>query len=113
MKVDKQGRLKLSEAQIQKACIELLRAEGWVVRPAPRDGRKAIRGAFSVPAGEPDLLCVKWYARGWKVLLLECKTLTGKLSDTQHEWADEHLGWGFIVRSVEEVKAFLELTKET
>lgn len=111
MKLTKDGGLRVSEAQVQRACIELLRAEGWIVRPAARDGRKAARGAYSVPAGEPDLIALKAPADitddGWSVLLIECKAAGGRLSEVQRAWAGV---WGlpvWLVRSVEDLRAAL------
>ena len=106
LSLDKRGKLTLSETQVQRQCIEYLRAQGWIVRPAPRNGTKAIRGAFSVPAGEPDLICVK---RGNppRVEFVECKSTTGKLSFSQIGWA---YGAGFgvhVVRSLDELKRVL------
>ena len=108
MNLDKRGKIKLSEKDIQRQVIELLRAHGWIVRPAPRDGRKAIRGAFSVPAGEPDLICLKHISSfGFAVLLIECKSANGKLLESQKRWAYEHDALVHIVRSVDDVKGLL------
>ncbi len=114
MKLDKRGKIALSERDIQRQVIELLRAHGWIVRPAPRNGTKAIRGAFSVPAGEPDLICVKsvrfqnhWE---WRVLMIECKEQKGKMRHTQVAWQLNAALSGIpvhIVRSVEDVEGLI------
>lgn len=106
---DHRGRIKLSEREIQRQCIEYLRAHGWIVRPAPRNGTKAIRGAFSVPAGEPDLIAVKWNGTAsfmpWDVLLIECKAVGGSLSVSQRHWCDAHEEYVHVIRSLDDLKA--------
>ena len=81
MKLDKRGKLKVSEADVQKPIVALLRASGWVVRPAPRMGHHKRGGpAYEIPVGEPDLICVKWVAGVWDVLMIEVKASDGVLS---------------------------------
>lgn len=121
IKLDKLGKVKLSESQIQRQCIEYLRADGWIVRPAPRSGHKATRGAFSVPTGEPDLIAVKRYIqRGtgilprrefWDVLLVECKEAKGQLRHTQVAWQLDAALRGMqthVIRSLDDLKSILE-----
>ena len=117
MKLNKHGRLAVSEAQIQRACVDVLRMAGWIVRPAPREGQKAARGAHSVPAGEPDLIAVKprrtWlsgatgYRTDWRVLLVECKAADGRLSEAQCMWRGEWCAPVHTVRSVDDLRAVL------
>lgn len=100
--------MKLRESDVQRACIELLRYHGWIVRPAPRDGRKASRGAWSIPKGEPDLICVKRSPLGWHVLLIECKSPKGKLSDDQVAWIRDTGLPVHVVRSVDDVRELVD-----
>ena len=107
MKLDKRGKLKVSEADVQKPIVALLRASGWVVRPAPRMGHHKRGGpAYEIPVGEPDLICVKWVAGVWDVLMIEVKASEGVLSKEQKLWAETHCPV-FMVRSVDEVKRIL------
>ena len=106
--VDRKGRLKISEAQLQKACVELLRAAGWKVRPAPRLGHQQRGGAaYEVPKGEPDLLAVKAPSR---ILWAELKTLDGRVSPEQKSWHAAARKAGFevvVVRSVDDLREVL------
>ena len=111
MKLDKRGKIALTEAQIQRQCVEYLRAEGWIVRPAPREGYKAARGAHRVPAGEPDLIAVKRMSRSayWMVRFIEVKSAKGKLSEEQKAWMDKRGEEMFVVRSLEDLKRTLAM----
>lgn len=107
LKLDSRGKLALSESQIQKQIVEYLRAEGWIVRPAPRLGHQKRGGpVYEIPVGEPDLICVKWTGGVWDVLMIEVKASNGKLSKEQVLWAETHCPV-FMVRSVDEIKRIL------
>lgn len=110
MQINKRGRLKILESDVQRACIDFMRAEGWLVRPAPRDARKAAKGAYSVPPGEPDLLCVK--PNPDRVLWIECKSATGKLSDEQIGWHMKAIVDGYDVRTVRSVDELKRIMRE-
>lgn len=93
---------------MQRACVEMLRWRGWLVRPAPRDGRKAARGAYSVMKGEPDLVAVKPEGGEWRVLLIECKSPTGRVQPEQAAWQRNFGAPVFIVRSAEQLERLLQ-----
>jgi hypothetical protein len=108
--LDKRGKLHLSEAAIQKQCVEFLRAENWIVRPAPREGYKASRGAHRVPAGEPDLIAVRYvYQWGWQVLMIEVKDSKGKLSEAQFQWWKKQPFPLSLVRSLDDLRTIVPL----
>ena len=99
--LDKHGKLHVTEAQLQAACVKLLRLSGWCVRPAPKETYKS-----NVPRDEPDLLCVK----PGRVLWLELKTATGTLSDGQWRWYHEARAEGYeihVIRSVDELRSII------
>ena len=79
----------LSEADLQRTVIDYAILRGWRVwhqRPAQvRNGRWASAGTGHV--GVPDLVL----ARDGRVLLVELKTHTGRLTTGQRDWLT-HLG---------------------
>jgi hypothetical protein len=76
------------------------------VRPAPRDGRKAVRGAYSIPKGEPDIIAVRLRDGEWQVALIECKSPKGKLSPDQEAWQAATGLPVALVRSPEDLEHF-------
>ncbi|MFH1604498.1 MAG: VRR-NUC domain-containing protein [Pseudomonadota bacterium] len=99
--LDKHGKLKISEAQLQRDCMKLLRLCGWYVRPAPKESYKA-----GIPTGEPDLLAV----RPGRGLWLELKTPDGKVSDVQRDWHKWARGRGdeiHVIRSIDELRELI------
>lgn len=100
----RQAGLRVTERDVQRGCIELLRYHGWIVRPAPRDGRKAIRGAYSIPPGEPDLLAVRWENGAWRVLLIECKAPGGRLAPHQKRWIESQPFSVLVVTDAKELE---------
>jgi hypothetical protein len=112
----RRGRISLSEAQIQRQCIEYLRAGGWIVRPAPKQGHRTGGAAYEIPAGEPDLIAVRAMLHGdgeyhHQVLLVECKTEVGIVSPEQKSWArwalSKHGMKVHVVRSLDDLKEIL------
>jgi hypothetical protein len=106
LSLDKRGRLHVTEAQLQRACIEFLRLSGWYVRPAPRQSQRTHGTAYEIPPGEPDLLAVK----GGRALWFELKTATGTLSKAQVIWHQRARQGGervYVVRSVDQLRAAL------
>jgi hypothetical protein len=76
--LDRRGRLKLSESDVQRACVEFLEAERWrVFVTHEKDARKS-----SGRKGQPDLVAVR---RG-ENLLVECKRPGEKPSPDQVEY---------------------------
>jgi hypothetical protein len=108
LELDRRGKLALSESDVQKACISALRLAGWIVRPSPKMGHKA-KGSFHVPAGEPDLIAVKYEFIGdgwgtWRVLLIECKAPDGRVSPEQTAWYAAHPFPVYLVRDVDDLR---------
>lgn len=64
----------ISERDWQDCIMSLLRAHNWLCFHA-YDSRRS-------QPGFPDLLCI----RGWRILAIELKTETGKLTPAQQEW---------------------------
>ena len=99
--------IKLSEKQLEKQCMDLLRAERWLVFQT--HGHQAFKSAGDV--GQCDLVAVKWFPHmHLRTLFLELKTLKGRRSNEQCAWAERAYRLGFIVhviRSIEELKAIL------
>ncbi len=91
-----QGRelLKETEAQFQKAVIDLAQYKGWKVahfRPARTD--KGWRTPVSADGtGFPDLLMI----RGERIIVAELKSDKGKLTDAQREWLYAFAGTGKV-----------------
>lgn len=75
-----------AEADIQRACLEVLRLRGvWAWRTnsgAVKVGKRLIRLA---PPGTPDILAL---LPGGRLLGVEVKRPGGKLRPTQEAWAD-------------------------
>ena len=88
------------EAELHEAIFDECRRRGWIAL----HGSMAERTCRTL--GEPDFVIL---AGGGRVLLVECKTKTGKLSPAQAalKFHAEHLGHTVhVVRSLEE---FLQL----
>lgn len=80
MKLDKRGRIVLSEAQVSEQILGFLRAEGWRVHPLhaeqnfnQRRDRREVTGCPDYAALHPDA--------GW--FYIECKRLGGKVRKAQ------------------------------
>ena len=70
----------VSEAGLQKAVLELAKANGWDLRYHERRG-----GAhWSLGSGLPDLILV----RAPRMVMAELKTETGQLGPKQVQWLD-------------------------
>jgi hypothetical protein len=70
LSLDSHGRLKLSEAQVQTACVQFLEAEGY--RVFETHSRRAFASAGR--KGQPDLVAVRFDS----TLLVEVKALGKK-----------------------------------
>ena len=103
--------IKISEKQLEKQCMDLLRAERWLVFQT--HGHQAFKSAGDV--GQCDLVAVKDTRWGRpigevRVLLLELKTPKGRRSTDQIAWAEKAKRLCFevdVIRSIEELKAIL------
>jgi hypothetical protein len=77
----------VSEAQLQKAVIELAQLLGWRVahfRPAMTQSGRWVTAVQGDGKGFPDLVL----ARAGVVLFVELKSAKGRLSPEQQEWLD-------------------------
>lgn len=97
-----------TESDIQKAIVDALVWDGWLIMRLnsgamqPDDGARyvpfvtwAAIGAGPHTAGAPDLIA----ARDGRVAFIECKTRKGRLRDMQRDFAGacEHVGAEYIV----------------
>ncbi len=105
--LDRNGALKLSERQIQKACVDFLRAEGWFVfETHSHDARKSM----GTP-GQPDLVALtrSMVVGTAKVLFIEVKRRRGgRVRESQTAWHKHAAEQGFqvlTVRDVDELRA--------
>jgi hypothetical protein len=105
--INKCGSLKISEAQFQRTCVDLLRSEHWYVRPAPKQAHLN-RGCFGVLKDEPDLMT----SHGGKTVWFELKTAIGKLSRGQIAWHQRARLDGervYVIRSIEQLRAAMRI----
>lgn len=100
--LDKKGRLKLLEDDVQRACVELLESERYYVFIThERDARKS-----SGRKGQNDLVAV----RRDRTLLVECKRPGEKQSPEQIAYGSRAIEDGLdyiVVHSVDELRAQL------
>jgi hypothetical protein len=99
----------MTEAELQKACIELLNRSQLCHWRIPL-GEKRPRGSMgsSSVVGFPDLCGITKSGRFWAV---ELKTDKGKLRSSQEIWIRKLLDSGAVVRvirSVGEMAAFIQ-----
>lgn len=98
------------EKDIQRAIVRLLSAHGWVVAVTDA-GQAFVAGAWGgsrLPTGWPDLVAL---GPSGRVLLIECKSATGKQSDAQvsmQAWCERNGHHYVLARGVDEVLAELE-----
>ncbi len=93
-----------NEAELHQQILDECRRMGWMVF----HGSMAHR-TFRVP-GEPDLLIFRDSGR---LLMVECKTRTGKLSTDQqtiHTWA---LKLGHQIHTVRSIEEFHQIANQT
>lgn len=78
------------ERDVQDAILRTARATGWRVMRVSDSRRPTRRGEQLVLVG--DALCAGWpdlvLAREPRLIAIECKTETGRLSQAQREWLD-------------------------
>lgn len=114
--LDKRGKLKITHAQVERACIQLLRAEHWRVFQTHTDARQSMG-----EKGQVDLVAVRGFnALGWMwlergnpplnlpgvsatVLFIEVKAPGEKPSKIQKAWHTAAELDGFEVLVVSEV----------
>lgn len=106
--------LSARETNIQATVLTYLKLKGYVAWrcqaiPVPiRKGNKIVglRQANPDTIGIPDILLVR---PGGKLMAIEMKTKTGKLSPEQEHWRDQLLNVGadwLLARSLDDVIAF-------
>lgn len=88
------------ERELESDCEALLRVNGWMLYHT-FDSRRSV-------AGFPDLVAI----RGTRLLVLELKTETGKVTDAQREWLEAFAATGaecYVVRprNVDELAAIV------
>ena len=89
IKLNKRGKIELSEAQIVQQSIDYLRAHGWLCLRLQSgmfrsmDDRRAVRIGEK---GMPDWLVINTRVRPHAICFIEFKTLRGKLSKEQKLW---------------------------
>jgi VRR-NUC domain len=71
----------IPEKQLQKTMEEMLTFLGWLWFHAP-DNRPINGRIQNIKAGFPDLIAV----RGTRMVYIELKTMTGKVSPDQERW---------------------------
>lgn len=81
----------ISEKQLSQHVVNLAKQRGWLVARWPT------WRATGTDAGAPDLLMV----RGGKVLLVELKSSSGRLSEAQQAWL-EAAGGRMVVWTAED-----------
>lgn len=110
MKVDKRGKLKVSEADIEKTCTELLELDGW--RTIKTD-LKFLRGLGVQEKGMADRLYIRygpsprdiqrgstkdnWLPEDCEVMWIEWKSATGKVAAHQKDWHEAERRRGALV----------------
>lgn len=102
----------MKESEIQKQCIDYLKAHGFFVWRNHVQRVKISGGSANNPAkGSPDIFAIKqgtFYA-------IEVKTPIGKVSQIQRTWlqtAKDHGAVSMVVRSIEELIQFLDLFRD-
>jgi hypothetical protein len=108
LEIDKVGRLKIPEKNIQQACIEFLRLERgpnglpvWEVYETHSHHAYASAGE----PGQPDVIAIN--AAGPLILRLEMKAKGKYRTWEQREWAERHQVKVHTIRSVEELKSVM------
>jgi hypothetical protein len=103
--------MQLTESQIQKQCLDLLRHNGYFAWRNHVQSVKMTGARAPNPAkGSSDIFAIKqslFYA-------IEVKTPTGKVSSDQYTWlrkASQYGAIAMVVRSVEELQGFLKLVQ--
>lgn len=80
----------VSERHFQATLSEYLKAKGWTVHYQRQTGHYGTDGRWRAtsPKGWPDLFAVSPQQPDGmrRVLAIECKSMTGKLSDEQATW---------------------------
>jgi hypothetical protein len=113
----------LSEAEIQKACIQRLRVDGWLVVRFNGGGFEDEKGSFvrnyfiygiNAICGFPDVVAFKGDVLGGRFMMCEFKTAKGELSAAQqrfHDFAAQHKIKVHVIRSPYELDAIWEEEK--
>jgi len=102
------GARRKQEASLQKAIVKALAWKGWVVIHIPNQATRGIYMYAGVLPGAPDLLAL----RAGRVIFLEVKTETGRVSAKQAEAHEKLRAEGFevrVVRDLDDIADLLEL----
>ena len=108
-------RVTVKEGDIVRACRAVFREEGWV-HWRNQTGRFFGAGGGSYPTGTPGLadLCGIIPPRG-RILMVECKTATGKVSEVQERFLATATGLGafcVVIRDAEDLRWVLGRLEE-
>lgn len=108
----------VKEADIQAAIVEWLRRViRGVVFTVPNEGKRSIGAAMhlrglGMAKGAPDIVCA-WQDGEFfpRVLFIECKSMSGRLSEHQTRMRDDLKALGhdwLLARSLDDVMAWFE-----
>ncbi len=112
MKLDKRGRPRLTERQIEKQIVDALEAHGWRVLRTNQFAGAVIQRQGSVEPGIPDLMARK----GWcelrgieRIEWIEVKRPGQSMNERQVHWWNQHLDESVrVARCVEDVEDLLK-----
>lgn len=90
MKLDRRGRLKLSERQIEAQLVDLLTAHNWRVLRTNLFAGAVIQRQGSIEPGIPDLMARRGAFDTWEIVWIEVKRPGGKLNAKQVAWVAAH-----------------------
>jgi hypothetical protein len=105
--------LKVSEAEIQRACIEYLRLQRWPDgSPAWEVYETHTHHAYASAGepGQPDVVAVHYCTSGFDfpvILRLEMKVPGKYATKIQRDWAIRHGVAVYTIRSLEDLKAIV------
>jgi hypothetical protein len=94
LSLDSAGRLKVSEADIEKACTQILELDGWrPLKTNPCSDRSRGKGFGEV--GMADYLYMRCVVPGYaEVMWIEWKRPGGRLAPAQRAWIEKERGKG-------------------
>lgn len=117
LQLDRHGKLKLSEADVTKQCIDFLRAHGWRcirLETMPVTGPGGGMTMIGEP-GQPDWIvirskfCTDWLNRDLaRLIFVEFKAPGKKLMRQQIAWHDQARSDGFEVLVIASLEALQE-----
>lgn len=113
--LDRKGRLKVSERDIERQLIDALTLHGWkILRTNKFCSGNAVVVQGAIEPGMPDLQARRIYRPDsydlWEILWIEVKTPAGKVSQAQAAWHQEARMRGervLIARGLEDIEDLL------